>query len=214
MSEVMCRDTATRHVKPISPYLYQLCDSPTSKHIPIKLGTIEKEKKRKGVPTFPVSTNLKSWECAGKPGDVQAIRSPKRPEDGDVESETVSVWTVRPSCVNLRYWGSLEKSGWRVCNTDHTGSKWRASAPAENPAIPCMCCEWKTCFTGESEISPCLRPCQFGFMSLEGADSVFHCVINDVLHLEKAISTVSSWQPHTVFCQWKCMFYMDSKPTG
>lgn len=35
-------------------------------------------------------------------------------------------------------------------------------------------------------------------MSLEGANSIFHCVINDVLHLERAISTVSLWQPDCV----------------
>ena len=149
----------------------------------------------------------KSWECAGQPSDVQAIWSPKRPQDRDVAPSAWSlklcVWTVRLSCVNLQCWGSVEKSGWRVCNTDHTGSKWRTSAPAENPVVPWMCCEWKTCFTGEFEISPCLRSCQLGFVSLEGANSIFHCMINDVLHLERAISTVSSWQPQTVVCKWK-----------
>lgn len=123
----------------------------------------------------------KAQQCSGN-------SESQRPQDGYVAplawSLKLCVWTVRLSWVNLQCWGSVEKSGWRVCNTDHTGSQWRASAPAENPAVPCMCCEWKTCFTGELTISPCLRSCQFGFMSLEGADSIFHCVINDVLHLQ------------------------------
>lgn len=52
-----------------------------------------------------------------------------------LESETVCVnsatFLCQPSVLRQR-----EKSGWRVCNTDHTGSGWRASAPAENPAFP------------------------------------------------------------------------------
>lgn len=114
----------------------------------------ERKKKRKVCPHswFPRISNHKN---VGKPCDVQAIQSPRRPQDGNVAplawSLKLCMWTVRPSCVNLQCWGSVEESGWRVCNTDHTGSEWRASAPAENPAVPCMCVSERPASQGNLE---------------------------------------------------------------
>jgi hypothetical protein len=35
-----------------------------------------------------------------------------------------------------------------------------------------------------AEVPQVLGPCELGFVGLESADSVFHCVVYDVLHLE------------------------------
>lgn len=82
---------STSSVSALNPDLYQICDPPTSKHIPTLLGTRE-EKEKKVVPMFLVSTNLKSREnVQKKPSGVQAIRSPKRPQDGNVTPSVCSL---------------------------------------------------------------------------------------------------------------------------
>lgn len=71
------------------------------------------------------------------------------------------------------------KSG-RVGNTDHTA--WGgASAPAETPPVPAKC--WRGLLDRRAEVPHALRPGQLGFVGLESADSILHCVVDDVLHL-------------------------------
>lgn len=121
-SEVMCRDMA--RLPPGTLYLLTspVMTSSASKHSPTELGTRGTEKE--GVPTFLVSMVSNQEICAGKPSDVQATWIPKGHwmECGTLsfESETVcvnsAIFLCQPSVLRQH-----RKSGWRVCNTDHTG---------------------------------------------------------------------------------------------
>lgn len=96
------------------------------------------------------------------------------------ESETVCVnsatFLCQPSVLRQH-----RKSGWRVCNTDHTG--WGKGLCSCRKPCRSLVSVVRGLLDRRAGILHALGPCQFGLVGLESADSIFHCMVYDVLHL-------------------------------